>query len=160
MKILRSLNKKIRIIISILFLCQIIYAEEQPVDIWNLENNEIKENSSLSDINDKDETVNNITNETDIFKMQLKNNDNLIKLDEDLVSKEIKIFGLYDPEENGLDIDMWSNSDGDQLKSIFAKLNKIELSADANEIMKISILTNSYSPKKKYIRKRIFEIEI
>ena len=158
MKILRSLNKKIRIIISILFLCQIIYAEEQPVDIWNLENNEIKENSSLSDINDKDETVNNITNETDIFKMQLKNNDNLIKLDEDLVSKEIKIFGLYDPEENGLDIDMWSNSDGDQLKSIFAKLNKIELSADANEIMKISILTNSYSPKKNISEKEFLKL--
>ena len=51
-------------------------------------------------------------------------------------SKDIKIFGLYDPDENGLDINMWLNSDGDQLKNILKKLNKINLSDDAKEIMK------------------------
>ena len=32
---------------------------------------------------------------------------------------------------------MWSNSDGDQLKNIFKKLDKINLSKDASDIMKI-----------------------
>ena len=31
---------------------------------------------------------------------------------------------------------MWSNSDGDQLKNIFSKLDKLNLSRDASEIMK------------------------
>ena len=42
-----------------------------------------------------------------------------IKLDQNLNSNEIKLLGLYDPEEFDLDIDMWINSDGDQLKNIF-----------------------------------------
>ena len=41
-------------------------------------------------------------------------------------------------------MDMWINSNGDQLKSLFSKLMKIDLSEDANEIMNISILTNAY----------------
>ena len=43
---------------------------------------------------------------------------------------------------------MWINSDGDQLKNIFSKLYKINFSEDAAEIMNISVLTNSYYPKK------------
>ena len=48
---------------------------------------------------------------------------------------------------------MWSYSDGDQLKKIFSKLDKITLSEDASEIMKVSLLTNAYSPKKIYLKK-------
>ena len=43
---------------------------------------------------------------------------------------------------------MWSNSDGDNLKNIFAKINKIDLSPDASEIMRVSILTNAYFPRR------------
>ena len=43
---------------------------------------------------------------------------------------------------------MWSNSDGDQLKNIFSKLLKLNLSNDASEILNISLLTNAYTPKK------------
>ena len=43
---------------------------------------------------------------------------------------------------------MWINSDGDQLKNIFSKMKKINFSKDANEIIKIALLTNAHSPKK------------
>jgi len=43
---------------------------------------------------------------------------------------------------------MWSNSDGDQIKNILSKLNKMNLSQDASEIMKISMLTNAHYPRK------------
>ena len=42
---------------------------------------------------------------------------------------------------------MWLNSNGDQLRNIFSRLNKIKLSDDASEIMKIALLTNAYSPE-------------
>ena len=58
------------------------------------------------------------------------------------------MLGLYDPDEYDLDINMWINSDGDQLKNIFSKLSKLKFSDDAAEIMNISILTNAYYPKK------------
>ena len=58
------------------------------------------------------------------------------------------ISSIPSPDNFGLNINMWSNSNGDQLKNIFAKLNKMNLSRDAKELMNISILTNAYHPKK------------
>ena len=148
MKILRLLNKKfLSVLVFSLFSVSVI-AEEKPVDIWNIEKEKSDNNSvegeSLENLNDEDES----NSETDIFNMQSKKKNNSIDLNEDLLSKEIKIFGLYDPDENGLDINMWINSDGDQLKNIFSKLKKINLSDDAKEIMNISMLTNAYMPQK------------
>ena len=51
--------------------------------------------------------------------MQSQSNSELsIEQSQTLVSKEVKLVGLYDPEENGLDINMWSNSNGDQILNI------------------------------------------
>ena len=65
-----------------------------------------------------------------------------------LNSNNINLAGLYDPAENGLTIDMWFNSDGNEIVSIFKRINKIKLSNDAKEILDIALLTNSYFPKK------------
>ncbi len=153
MKILRLLNKKfLSVLVFSLFSVSVI-AEEKPVDIWNIEKEKIDNNSveseSLENLNDDDVS----NSETDIFNMQSKKKNNSIDLNEDLLSKEIKIYGLYDPDENGLDINMWINSDGDQLKNIFSKLKKINLSDDAKEIMNISMLTNAYMPQKNITEK-------
>ena len=81
--------------------------------------------------------------------MQTPKKDELkIEQEETLLSKKIQIAGIYDPAENGLSIDMWTNSDGKKIKNILSKINKKELSEDAKEILNISILTNSYFPQK------------
>jgi hypothetical protein len=84
--------------------------------------------------------------ESSIYKMQSDKNEDSIKLDQELTSKTIKIAGLYDPQEYGLDINMWSNSDGSTLKKLFNNIDKYELSKDASEILNISLLTNAYYP--------------
>ena len=147
MKILKLLNKKIFLssIIS-LFFSFISFAEDQPVDIWNIEN---KENNNSSNKNkNEDLSIDESPSKFKIFDMQKNNEMNIITSDQNLNSKEIKIYGLYDPQTYGLDMSMWSNSDGDQLKSIFTKLNKISLSKDASEIMNIVLLTNAESPQR------------
>ena len=78
--------------------------------------------------------------------MQSEKELNTIELENALNFKNLKIIGLYDPEDYGLDINMWINSNGDQLKNIFSKIEKIQLSKDAQEIMNISMLTNAYHP--------------
>ena len=148
MKILRLLNKKNLSIILILFFGIVCYAEDQPVDIWNIDKKKIEENSSIEIQKNQNSIKTKKTSEMDIYNMQSQKKKSSIELDENLRSEEIKIYGLYDPEDYGLDINMWSNSDGDQLKNIFNKLNKIDLSEDATEIMKISLLTNAHFPKK------------
>ena len=149
MKILKLLDK---IKLSIIFLSFLIglssYAEEQPADIWDIEkenNDEISiTESSINENSNTDQTF----SESSIYKMQSQKEKNKIELDQNIESKQIKIVGLYDPEDYGLDINIWKNSDGDQLRNIFSKLNKMNLSKDASDIMKISILTNAYYPEK------------
>ncbi len=148
MKISKLLNKKIYFFYFIFLLTNPAFADDKPVDIWNIDQNEIEKNSSQNSSTSSENSENKNISETDIFNMQSKKKSGSIELDEDFNSTEINILGLYDPQEYGLDINMWSNSDGDQLKNIFSKLDKIELSEDADEIMKISILTNAFPPKK------------
>ena len=145
MKILKLLNKKnLSIIIISLLLSISSIAEEKPVDIWNLEKQEAdnisEENLSLQRTEEK--------SQNSIYKMQTDKNENSIKLDQDLKSKTMKIAGLYDPEDYGLSISMWSNSDGLILKKLFENINKYNLSVDSSEILNITLLTNAYHPNK------------
>ena len=78
--------------------------------------------------------------------MQSDKKEETIKLDDNLTSKTIKIAGLYDPQDYGLSISMWSNSDGSILKKLFNNIDKYNLSKDASEILNISLLTNAYYP--------------
>ena len=143
MKILKLLNKKnLSIIIISLLPTFPTIAEDKPVDIWNIDKKEVetsvKEKISEEKINE--------TSESSIYQIQTDKNIDSIKFDQSLTSKEIKIAGLYDPEDHGLSIDMWLNSDGLVLKKLFKNINNNNLSKDASEILNISLLTNAYYP--------------
>ena len=157
MKILKLLNKKNFSIIFIFLFCFSVYAEDKPVDIWNIDTTKITQDpaNNESNIEVKEEVQENTV--TDIYKMQSQKNSNSIELDTNLNTQEIKIIGLYDPEDYGLDINMWLNSNGDQLKNIFNKIKKINLSNDASELMQISLLTNAYLPKKNITEKEFLK---
>jgi len=147
MKILKLLNKKyLSIITIVLLIVTHSYSEDQPVDIWNTENNEVSKDVLKNNISEV-QNNNKERNETDIYNLQLKKKDKTIIVNDSLDSKDLSIIGLYDPEDYGLKMDMWVNSDGDQLKNLFSKLMQIDLSDDAKEIMNISMLTNAYLPQ-------------
>ena len=80
-------------------------------------------------------------------------------VDSSLASQEVKIIGLYDPEDYDLKIDLWSNSNGDQLKYLFTNLKKLNLSKDASELMNIVLLTNSYFPQNNITKKEFLKIK-
>ena len=144
MKISKLLNKNYLSIFVILYvlLNSFVAAEDEPVDIWNLEK-KTEENKSEIILQDNDISVDSIiqiqTNQSNEFEIVKGNK---------LNSNNINLAGLYDPAENGLTIDMWFNSDGNEIVSIFKRINKIKLSNDAKEILDIALLTNSYLPKK------------
>ena len=155
MKISRLLSKKFFLLTFFLLLSLHINAEEQPVDIWNIDkNNDQSSNELIIENNSNTKKV----KDSDIYKMQSQKKSESIKLDESLVTNEINIYGLFDPEDNDLDMNMWSNSNGDQLKSIFLRLSKIDLSDDASELMKIALLTNAYPPGTNISEKEFLEI--
>ena len=143
MKISKLLNKKnLSIVIFSLLITSSSFAEDKPVDIWNIEKKQV---DTISEENLSIENKQEVS-ESSIYKMQSDKNEDSIKLDQELTSKTIKIAGLYDPQEYGLDINMWSNSDGSTLKKLFNNIDKYELSKDASEILNISLLTNAYYP--------------
>ena len=118
MKILKLLNRFFISLNLIFFLTSISYSEEQPIDIWNIEKTENANSSVSQDIEEENNQIK-LKTESDIYKMQSKKKSDTIKLDNALKVNKINIFGLYDPDDFDLNINMWSNSDGDQLKNIF-----------------------------------------
>ena len=159
MKILKLLNKTYLSILIILYFSIVnSFSDNEPVDIWNIDKEQIQENSENKEFISITESELE-TEKIDVFNMQTKKRSDSIKVDETLNSKEIKIIGLYDPEDFGLKIDMWSNSNGDQLKYLFSNLAKINLSRDASELMNIVLLTNAYYPKKNISEKDFLKIK-
>jgi hypothetical protein len=156
MKNLKLLNKNyFLLILFYLIFFGLASQSKEPVDIWSIETEKESEKSSVVE-NLEEKSV----PQNSIYEMQSQKNINLdIKEDQTLSSKEIKIVGLYDPEENGLDINMWSNSNGDQILNIFSRIDKINLSKDASEILDILLLTNAYYPEINITEKQFQEMK-
>ena len=147
MKISKLLSNNYLSILLIIFLYSIVAkAEDKPIDIWNIDQNEIEKNESIKNQNDIKIGDEKIT-QSSIYDLQSQKKNDTVQLDSSLYSQEIKIIGLYDPEDYDLKLDLWSNSNGDQLKYLFSNLAKLDLSKDASELMNIVMLTNSYYPE-------------
>ena len=147
MKILKLLNSKyLSILLTIFILCFNAKAEDQPIDIWNIDKNIVVETNSNASKKKKEPASEQII-QPSIYDMQSENQLDTVQVDSSLNSEDVKIIGLYDPEDYDLKMNMWSNSNGDQLKSLFSNLAKLDLSEDASNLMNIAMLTNSYYPE-------------
>ena len=138
MKILKLLNKFFIVFLTLCFSKQILLATE-PVDIWNIEKKNIPNKVKV----ENNDSINTKIIQGVKIDQQLEN----VTVNKELDASLINLIGLYDPAENGLAIDMWSNSDGDEIKSILKKINSQKLSNFSEKILDITLLTNSYLPK-------------
>ena len=155
MRNLELLNKKKLTIILIFLIFNFSASSEEPADIWsNDSKNNLEENIIIENSDEK------IISQNKIYEMQ-SNKKKQISVEEDqtLISKEIEVVGLYDPAENGLDINMWVNSDGKKILGFSKAINKMNLSGDASEILNILLLTNSYYPSKNISREQFLKIK-
>ncbi len=156
MKNLKLLSKKLLLVTFIFFTSFKVHSSDKPVDIWK--ENEKKIDQNLESNLPIDES-NNLSSEISIYN-KVSNDEALnIVQDVSLNSKKIKIAGLYDPQDNDLNINMWINSDGDQLKNLFSRIAKLNLSEDASELMNISVLTNAHYPKKNITEKEFLKLK-
>ena len=144
MKTLKLSSRNFLIYICLLSFSFSLHATDEPIDIWK--SSEKKNNESL-ELDSSLDGNNNLNNEVSIFKIEKSKGIEDIIEDTTLNSKKIKITGLYDPQDYDLDLNMWTNSNGDQLKNLFGRIAKLNLSEDAAELMNISILTNANYPK-------------
>ena len=154
MKNLKLLNKKYLLIILFYLFIGLAAQSQEPIDIWNIEEKKTTESIDVIE-NNEDDVVQN-----SIYKMQAeKDNELNIEEEKTLALNKIKIVGLYDPAENGLDINMWSKSNGDQILNIFKRINKMDLSKDASEILDILLLTNAHYPEINISKDQFLELK-
>ena len=156
MKILKLLSRNFLIYICLLLFSFSLHATDEPIDIWK--SSEKKNNESL-ELDPSLDGNNNLSNEINIFKIEKSKGIEGIIEDTTLNSKKIKITGLYDPQDYDLDLNMWTNSNGDQLKNLFGRIAKLNLSEDAAELMNISILTNANHPKNGITEKEFLKLK-
>ena len=103
MKISKLLNSLIfQLLLTIIFSERLIATEL--IDIWK-DNSEIKIESTESNQINLDEEKNSLFENTQIVKTDIFQENN-----EDLDFN--KVYGLFDPEENDLSLDIWIESDG------------------------------------------------
>ena len=155
MKNLKLLSKNYFLVILFSLFFGFTTNSQEPVDIWEVGEKKPKENTNLIE----DEAEKNIQQNT-IYEMQSQKEGELsIEETQTLNSKETKLVGIYDPAENGLDINMWSNSNGDQILNIFKRIDKLELSRDAAEILDVLLLTNALYPEMNISKEQFLEIK-
>ncbi|MDB9812301.1 hypothetical protein OAB74_00975 [Candidatus Pelagibacter sp.] len=155
MKNLKLLSKNYFLVILFFLFFGFSANSQEPVDIWEVGEKKPKENKTLIE----DEAEKNIP-QNGIYEMQSQKEGELsIEETQTLISKETKLVGIYDPAENGLDINMWSNSNGDQILNIFKRIDKLELSRDAAEILDVLLLTNALYPEMNISKDQFLEIK-
>tara|TARA_B100000287_G_scaffold314548_1_gene298019 strand:- start:180 stop:1946 length:1767 start_codon:yes stop_codon:yes gene_type:complete len=158
MKISKLLNKKN--IIFFLFLISFNNSiANEPVDIWNIDKTKTDiEQTDQSEILSTQETSEQKISIYDLNSQNTTNNQNNVLLENNLENK-ISLYGLYDPDENNLSIEMWSESDGEEIKKIFEKIYSQNLSNDALDILETVLLTNSNTPIKNINEQEFYEIQ-
>ena len=155
MKNLKLLSKNYFFVILFSLFFGFVANSQEPVDIWAVDEKKPEENKTPIE----DKAKKNIP-QNSIYEMQSQKEGELsIEETQTLISKETKLVGIYDPAENGLDINMWSNSNGDQILNIFKRIDKLELSRDAVEILDILLLTNAHYPEMNISKEQFLEIK-
>ncbi len=156
MKISKLLNNKI-FLLSLFFIFSNSVANE-PADIWNIDKTTTKD----IEINNEGLVPEEISEETisiyDLNNQKKQNNKNQVLLENNIEDK-ISLFGIYDPDENNLSIEMWNKSEGDEIKKIFDKIFSQNLSNDALDILEIALLTNSNTPIKNITKEEFYKFQ-
>jgi len=138
---LSHLNK-ILFIITFFILMNLgsVFAEEEAIDIW-------KKNESENQQKDEPGSEESLKIESPILSDD--SNNTTILISEDSIKDDDKpLIGIFDPQENNLNLNMWSNSDGEEIKKIFNRINKLKLSGVAEDLLFQILFTNAYAPEK------------
>ena len=71
------------------------------------------------------------------------------KITEDKIldsSEDVKVFWVYDPSDYDFNLNMWSSTSAEDVRSSIKRLKKIKLSRTSSEILENILLSFSYPP--------------
>tara|TARA_B110000285_G_C15138657_1_gene629103 strand:- start:3546 stop:5291 length:1746 start_codon:yes stop_codon:yes gene_type:complete len=134
---LSSLNKKIFFLSILIAYTPALYSEET-IDIWNKENlNKKKSSTKIKNIlTEKKKSID--INAQPPKEIEINSNN--------LFASTKSIYGILEPSENNLTLEMWENSEGTRVKDTINRINKIKLSSYAEELFVNTLFTISKLP--------------
>ena len=127
---------------------------EEGVDIWEKKNNSI--DNSVIDSTQKTDKANS--------KIIFQNTEKVSKIDlieaSNETEKKKELYGIFDPAENNLNLNIWTGTDGNEIKNTISRINKIKLSKTAENFFTDIIMTYAYSPKKNISEEEFLDLKI
>ena len=133
----KSFNRYIGLLILILNFLP-LHSEEE-IDIWSKNQQDqiesTEQNTSLKPSINKKIFNNSENNKVEIENEILENNE------------DEKIYGIYDPAKNDYDLNMWSQTNDEDVRLSIKRINKIKLSKTAEKIFEYTFFSFAYPPK-------------
>ena len=121
-----------------IFIFNSVFADT-PADIWEKRENQNEQNIQIS--NEKEITIESPILSDDINKIT-------IKIEEENIDKfEQNVVGIFDPEDNNFNLNMWLKSDGEDIKNILKRINKLKLSKFSEDLLFQVLFTSAYPPE-------------
>ena len=146
------LNKLIKTIFFLLIVIFVPSPSIAAVEIW-----EKKEDNTLE--NTQTNSENKITIESPKLSDEKKEKKFSVSEEKINTSKE-SIIGIFDPEINDFSLNLWSQSNGEDIKSILKRINKLKLSKFSEDLLFKVLFTNAYPPQKNLSSEEFLEIKI
>ena len=116
---LLHLNKLREITICFTIIISNFAFAADPVNIWEKKENQNEQSKQIS--NEKQISIKSPILSDNVNKIS-------IKIDEQKISiSDQAVIGIFDPEDNNFSLNMWSQSDGEDIKNILKRINKIKL---------------------------------
>ena len=152
---LSHLNKIILFVIFLIILTfNPVLGEDEPADIWEKKENQ-NENEEDNEIDqEKDITIESPIISDDIKKIVIKIDENTI------IEQNQSVIGIFDPEKNNFNLNMWSKTDGEDIKKVLKRIDKLKLSKLSENLLFQVLFTNAYSPKKNLDSDEFLKIKI
>ncbi len=135
---LKSLNKYIGFYIFLISFFP-LNAEEE-IDIWNKEKIENIENI-------QEENSSNLLKKNNISNAIAINTDTKIENEVLENSQDEVIFGIYDPADSNFNLNMWTQTNAEDVRSSIKRINKIKLSKISNKIFENTFFSFAYPPR-------------
>ena len=113
---------------------------EEKIDIWK-NKKEIPVNSEKEKINDEQKEFKLKSTQTIQATEKIQIQENLPNQ-----SDEPKVYGIYEPASYDFNLNMWSTTKAEDLRSSLKRINKINLSKSSKEILEGILFSFSYPP--------------
>ena len=148
---LLNLNKFFIFVVFFIFLIfNSTFAENEPSDIWGSDESINQDNNSTTN-----------KNKTIIKNFNLSENKTIDQIDENIIGIDDRsVVGIIDPQKNNFNLNMWSNTDGEEVKKVLKRINKLKLSDLSENLLFQILFTNAYAPQKNLSPKEFLKIKI